>query len=499
MMGSSSFQWIDHMVLIFNRHYLFGLLIVVALLAMYYGSIIGTYGYADDYPMLTGAQSPNSWFHVLYSQNGRIFLGWYTKAVFQWAGSIEGLRFIRLSILLQLILMGWLVYAHLFRINVSRSYAALIAVLVVSLPPFEIMAAWAGLGITVLASALTYPAYRLITLHSDLRSGRTYIAWAAAITIMWVVFNIYQPSAMFFWFWVAADVLFQTETLRKQLIKILKLGTVFAISGMVYFTIYKAQGLVAQRTSLAGNYLEKAVWFITDAVPSTFNFHFIEWPIWTGALLLLLCIVAIVIFDPEPLRLRLARLAIVLVLLVFSYTVNLVVGESCALYRTRVALMSVAALILCYALCLTGQNIKVAGKRATAVLLIAVAMVATCKATYNVLHYIVFPQVIEYSLLRSQLRHFDPAVHRKVYFIPPPFGPALVDQHYYMEFGTPSSCLPAEWGIQQSMVVLGLQRLFPDRKNDFSLSNVVVIGNHSQADSDPTALVVDLHDLSAFR
>ena len=118
---------------------------------MFLPALIVPYAFSDDYMLLSIAdgQGPNPYFgnHIVdfATANGRPFQGILVGPVFSAAGSIDNLRFVRLIGVVGIVALALLLQTTLVRSRIRPGLAGLIAVLVCTLPAFQVYASWAVL------------------------------------------------------------------------------------------------------------------------------------------------------------------------------------------------------------------------------------------------------------------------------------------------------------------------------------------------------------------
>src|SRR5690606_30185021 len=190
------------------------------------------------------------WMQRIYDSAGRPLLGYATHTVLGWAGSVENLRFVRLGIAAQLVLLCGMVYFHLLRMGARPVLAVLTAVFIATFPPSQIQVSWATYVVMIVAAALTWVTYRLASVEAGFKSWQLYAGQLGAIFLTALVLATYQPSALFYWFWLAVEVLLVARPLRDDLWKLVRLAVPFALGGLGYYGWWKLRGLSGPRTNM---------------------------------------------------------------------------------------------------------------------------------------------------------------------------------------------------------------------------------------------------------
>ncbi len=114
------------------------------------------------------------------------------------AGTVDNLRFVRILSVLGIVALALLLYWALVRSKIARLPAALLALLVCTMPPFQLYAAWATTFAIPWAALLAGCASLLAVAGTDApRQHYDRLVWATALLV--AAFLTYQPAAMFFW------------------------------------------------------------------------------------------------------------------------------------------------------------------------------------------------------------------------------------------------------------------------------------------------------------
>src|SRR5712691_9528691 len=120
------------------------LIVALTVFGMYLPTVIVPYAFSDDYSFLWMADSrePSPQFgkNILDASaiGGRPIAGLISDLFFSTAGTIDNLRFMRLFGLIGIVALALLLNWALVRSGVQPTAAALVSVLVCSLPAFEV-------------------------------------------------------------------------------------------------------------------------------------------------------------------------------------------------------------------------------------------------------------------------------------------------------------------------------------------------------------------------
>lgn len=475
------------------------LLIAGAVLGAYASVFVANYGYADDYLLLQSSMDRPLWLQEIYERHGRPLLGYATRMAMNLAGSVQNLRLIRLGIGVQLFVLCAVACFHLMRQGAKPALAVLVAVFIATSPTFQIQVSWATYVVMAAMAALTWLTYRLASVSLRLTSWRFYAGQIGAILLTAVVMAVYQPAVAFYWFWFGAEVLLAGKPLREDLWKLVRLGVPFVLGGLAYFVWWKLQGIANPRAGLESDLLAKQGWFWGEVLPSTFNFHMFAWPWWLGVGIAAAAAIVVLVLGDGRWWARLGKMAIFALLLPGSYVANLAVQAKLPTYRTRMALMSLAALLVCYALWLAIKPLARWHRLAPVGVAALLGLVLVARASYSVNYYIVWPQSIEYALVKSQLRPLDFQKHRQVHLIHNRFVTPFTPDRYTMEFGVPTSNMPSNWLFGWAMTAMAMKELHPDRVKPYRQVEIKLFEFKRPPEPDPQAVVVDMRQLQTFR
>jgi hypothetical protein len=457
-----------------------GAVTALAIVVTFLPALIVPYGLTDDYLYLAQAEelglpSPPYTKSVLHAAvaEGRPFWGVLVKPVLSAAGTIENLRFVRVISVVGILALALLLYGTLLRSRVGRTPAALIALLVCTLPVFQLFASW-----TV---AFSLPWVALLAGCSSLlavagmdapRQHLDRLVWATALLVVAVM--TYQPAAMFFWVFLAVALVGAVADSARALRLARVHFAVAAVAAGIAFLGYKLgiwligeDAIGASRGALTDDVAGKAEWFWHWALYGSLNLFDVTWSTWLAALVATVSAGGIVLWLLRRASQPLLYIALGVILVPLTVLPNLVVEETYQfeVYRT---LVSLSALIALYfglgSLALwvmfrewlegrvSGRALLVSERVATAV---AIAFVATgvVLANRNVDTLIAEPQLRELRLLRGQVAALPEPVRNVSFVLSGPNervpGSPLSD-----EFGMPSS---TPWYPAEPLVLLLLR------------------------------------------
>lgn len=550
-------------MLAMKNHAPYLMIIALGLLAMHLPAITTVYGFADDYPLLQGSVTHQPWIHNIYISNGRAILGYLTEKSLQWAGTVDRLGLLRAFSALAQCMLGFCIYRQLIHFGRKAFHAAMMTLMVLSIPSFIFLVAWGGTYVGLnLAFFLTYLSYLCLPQEMDHRlalarlekspvpadaengretpiiekvisnSARSTVKMMLSLMISWrtnlsVIFLVgamwtYQPAALLYWFWIALELLYKPNTVRPMLTRFALALMVFFASGVGYFVIWKwslrwlTMDMDRNRTQMIGSLedlRQKWLWFIHEALPNTLYFGFIElWDLskthcWAiGAFVVGIGIVslgvALIRRRDRQILPRVVAYLLILATIPLSFIVSLVVVESYATFRTRVSMAAV--LMLLFSGAIVALLAFVFRGRWTWIghaLLAVITLGFVAKGGYNIDYYIATPQNIEYSYVVAAARQFDFTKYDNVLIISnyPRFFSIFCTNQYYAEFGLPSSCTDPSWGCIRSLFVTALQARERQLGQFQAVPNIMEEGGFFVGPIPPRTMVLDMRKLVQYR
>jgi hypothetical protein len=436
------------------------LVIAVAIFVAFLPVLIVPYGFLDDYLHLALAEHldlsrppyPPSVVEAGVAE-GRPVWGLFVRPVLALAGTIDNLRFVRIITVLGIVALALLLYSALVRSKIGRLPAALIALLVCSLPPFQLYAAFTVTFPLPWTALLAGCASLLIVAAVDgprpLRLDRL----VAPTVLLVVAILTYQPTGMFFWVLFAVALAGSVDDSRRAL----RLARAhFAVAAVAFALAYVGYRLglllvggesAAPRAGrgelLTHDFLGKAKWFVDWALFESLNLFDLTPSAWLAAFVATVAAGGIVLWLVRRASRPWLYVVLGLVLIPLAYLPNLVVEESIPwpTYRTHVALSPLIALYFCLGALAIWMTLRewLDGRVSRRVLLasegvataLAIAFVATSVvlANRNVDTLIVEPQMRELRLLRSQVAAMPDPV-QKVAFVLTGHAERQPDTHF---------------------------------------------------------------------
>ena len=444
--------------------------------------LIVPYGYGDDYMNLAladrlGLSSPPFGTRVIVqaTAEGRPFWGVLMTPVLALADTVDNLRFVRILTVAGIVALALLLYRALAHARLGRLPAVLIALLISTLPAFQLHAAftinfpipWAAL-LAGCASLLTAAA---VDGPKRLKLDRLVGATAALIAAI----LIYQPTGMYFWVFLAIALVGSLDdpprAVRLARAHFALGAAALALSYLGYKLCLLLVGDDAPRAFrgalLTEGFVDKARWFGRWALYLSLNLYDLTPSVWLATLVALVAAGGIGLWLIRRTTRPYLFAALALVLVPLSYLPNLVVEESIPwpTYRTYASLSSLIALYFCLgalAMWVTfrewlGQRVSrralIGSERAAAALAVAFVAMGVVSAARNVNGLIVQPQWRELKLLRSEVAALPHRVRHVAFVLS---GPAEREPgtHFGSEFGAPST---TDWPTPEALTLLLLR------------------------------------------
>ena len=444
--------------------------------------LIVPYGDADDYMSLAmaehlGLSSPpyaKSLAHYGAAE-GRPIWGVVANAAFSAAGTIDNLRYVRIISVAGILALALVLYWALVRSKLGRTPAALIALLVCTLPPFQAYAAWAVMlhasWTALLAGCASLLAVAAVDAPRRLRPERL----MGATLLLLVALLTYQSAAMFFWSsspsrwqaaWPTLGARYGWRACTSPSRPSRRVSRFSATSSGI--SLIGEDAIGASRGTLTHDVSGKAEWFWNWALYGSLNLFDITWSAWLAAFVATVAVVGIVLWVLRHATRPWLYIGLAALLVPITVVPNLVVEETYQFvaYRT---LVSLSALIALYfglgALALwvmfrewlegrvSGRALLVSERVATG---LAIAFVATgiVTANRNVDTLYAEPQLRELRLLRGQVAAMPDPVRNVAFVLSRPEAERVPGSPLSDEFGHPST---SPWYGAEPLVLLLLR------------------------------------------
>ncbi len=413
------------------------LVIALTIFGVFVPALIVPYAFSDDYPVLSIADGLGSspWFGKnivdTVAASGRPFAGLLDQLFFSTAGTIDNLRFVRLFAVVGIVALALLLHWALVRSGIKPTVAALIAVLVCSMPAFQVYGSWAVLFNVPYAALLGGGASVLAVAAVDAPRSLVLDRLQGATALLLAALLVYQPAAMFFWVFLAVALVGAVNDSGRALrLARTHFGIAAVALALAFLVVKLAVHVVGQaapnpeRNSLTHDPIGKISWFFHGPLYWSLNLFDLTPSRWLAALVATVAAVGILL----GLRHRRARplpyVAIALALIPLSFLPSLVVTENSPTYRVLVSLSSLMALYACLGALgiwlavrdwlkprVSHEALLASSRLALAVSVVFVAASAFLAAK-NVTTLVVEPQSTELRMIRSQVAALPAGVAR---------------------------------------------------------------------------------------
>jgi hypothetical protein len=410
-----------------------------------------SFGFLDDYSILTGEQTDATGTWHLYLIAGRPIAGLIFMGFFSFVHSIDQLVEIRIFSVLCLALVSILSFVGLRRLDYQRLAAWTFAIGMLWLPSTQVFASWAiqsvGSAVLLLAVLAAMSATHnldLVLEEGDRRIVR-FMRLLPAVLLLSAAVCAYQPAAMVFWPVACLLLLAPARRhwpTRKLLAAAVPVGVVGAVSCVVGYLAEQAGtawvGSSLARGALVTDIGGKVHYLISSAAPRVFDpWTLVVHPHLALATALFLAVLVPVAIGGTVAR-RLIGLAFVMVALPLSYLPSVVTAEDWPSARS----LSGAYVVPLAALTLIVQGLPSlarANAPLRAVAALAIGVVAVHAGYHGVSDYFAKPEHKELVLARSQVRPLLAGVTSPVVVVASDWTETLAPGVSLDEFGLPST------------------------------------------------------------
>jgi hypothetical protein len=406
------------------------------------------YAFSDDfYHLAMFVRMPNSFHELMVCSclQGRPMLGVVLGLAMTQIHHIADFAYMRLFGIFAASAVAVCTYA-LMRANGWRKLpAASLSVACIAVPGFQVFAAWSVTSTFILPMLGAFLAVNIAKDLGAMATMQSRFRFLLAALAQFLGICIYQPTAMFFWFFASVSLFnFEpwTKDKSRRLLNFLLVFGLASVAELVFFELAKRYlgtlGLLPGRSHLTLDIIGKLRWFVTDPLMDALNLNRLNASPRVAVVVALLISVGLLLFFRGGMHARFSQFLLAGCFVGLCYLPNLAIAENFATYRTQVAM---AALIFFYCgLAITGfaqtcfRNISATVYSAS---LVAFCLLNLLAAHYHVQNFFVTPQILELNLLKAQLHgDFGPELQKKPQFLTreDSFAPFT----RYDEFGLPS-------------------------------------------------------------
>jgi hypothetical protein len=441
--------------------------ISVTIVGMFLPTLVVVYAFTDDYPVLaiTNGLGPSHWFGSSIvnttASGGRPFAGLLDQLVFSTAGTIDNLRFVRLIGVIGIVALALLLHWALVRAGISRMAGAFIAVLVCSMPAFQVYASWAVLFNVPYAALLGGGASLVAASALDAPRQLRIDRYVGATAMLLGALLIYQPTAMFFWVFLAVALIGAArEPARTRRLVLTHFGVAASAIALAFVVQRVAIHVVGNtvpnksRNELTHDVVGKIGWFVHKPLYKSLNLFDLTPSPWLASVVAGVAMIGIVLLLRKRSASPLLHLGLGVLLIPLTYLPNLVVKENFPSYRSQGSLSSLIALYFCLGALGIWLSIRDRVPRAASRLaLVAATAFVTASAFFaakNVTTLFAEPQSIELRMIRSQVAALPPGVSR-IGFVGTAYYWGATEFVVIDEFGLPSTS--QLWTLEPSVLL----------------------------------------------
>ncbi len=328
------------------------LIICLSLLALYTPAVTLAYGLKDDYTFLASAHGyaygglaePAS-----STRLGRPLFGLVTSALYTALPDVESLWIARALAIVGMALFAVILYRALGRL-LQTTAAALIAVFICSMPPFQVYVGWATLFCAPYSAALGALAALAAARSSD-ATRRERLRWLIAGEILLLLsLAMYQPTAMSFWLIaliLALSRRHSAESLARLIRCVVAIGVPAMIGAylMLKIGVWTLGAASPQRSGLLGDIPAKLRW-VPEPIGLALNlFNMPQATVFAVAVALAVSAGVVLFCRDCTGRTRTTILLIVALTVPLSFAPSLLSQESYATFRTVGPLTATFALL----------------------------------------------------------------------------------------------------------------------------------------------------------
>ena len=377
------------------------------------------------------------------------------------------LWFVRLFSITGIILLGFAFHWALVRAGLGRRSAVLAVVLLLTLPAYQVYAAWAVLATAPWAALLGFIGGVIATdALVGHKGGQLATRLALAAVVLLAALLMYQPAAMMFWVSVAdCAPLCRLWCRKRGEYSGAAWSSPAVAAALAYVALELSLAISGWDESSRGALIEhpgsKASWFLYIAMPRALGLHYLgQYP--SGALSVA---VASVMLLGLALRARgdlkyAVRLGLAAAALVpLAYAPSLVVEENWATFRTQIALSTLLGLYFVVSVIEIGRftlerlggagpRVRRSARLVTTITAVAAVVLAIVAAHANLRHRFIQPETQELAMIRRQLAAIPGRTVSRVVFR------QAASSANGDEFGFPSSA--ASW-VPEPVVALVLR------------------------------------------
>ncbi|HEU0303754.1 MAG TPA: hypothetical protein VFR32_04160 [Gaiellaceae bacterium] len=457
-----------------SRHAWLLAVVAIALACIFLRALTESYAFTDDYAILFVADGMGSslWFgdSVIgtVSASGRPLAGLLDEIAFSAAGTIDNLRYVRLVGIAGIVALAVVLHWALVRSRIAPAPAALIAVLMCSLPPFLVYGSWAVLFNAPYAALLGGGASLLAVAGLEGPRGLLVDRLIGSTALLLAALLVYQPAAMFFWVFLAVALVGTVPHLSRAYRVTWAHAAIAGVALSLAFVVRQLAVHLQERAPNAdddvftSDVAGKLSWFVREPLYWSLNLFEVKPSPWLAAFVAAVATVGIVLGLRHHRARTVPYVAIAIALVPLSLLPNLVVTGTTPTYRMMGSLSALVALYFCLgALGLwlalrawlrprVNDRSFLQLERLGLVASVGFVAAAVVFAARNVTNLIVEPQRAELRTIRSQVAAL-PAGTTKIGFVVIEWYHGFTRRYISDEF-IPSSSKP--WTAEPAVLLV---------------------------------------------
>lgn len=475
---------------------------------VYWQTVFHDYGMRSDYSHLRVSREDPSHLVKLYAAQGRPLYGAMLETSYAITNDVEGLKWLRLSSVLLLTLLGLVLWRQLYQSGWNEVQAAGIGLGVLLLPSAQVLAAWGSGWAQALTLLLAMAGFSAVETEIE-RGGLKRVVALLGGCMIYAAAGLIGPSAVLFALVPMAGALL-ARTGREPMSDIawsaIHVATLLAgllagwatVQGLLSNGVFDEAGGLHLET----NPFTKLAWFLANPLPNALALFAINDDFHTGLLIYwgtVALVLAFLIFayrkvtaggDPGVKR-RWRYCLVALPLLASGIT--FIAAERSGTYRVLFAICGLVLVLVAYSFRALVLGEKVKPWRHYSLLALIWGAIAYA-AHHNAYTLLAEPQGREWEIVRSTVLRgsFNKAV--RIFIVTPGVDDRSTDRTYGDEFGSLSSADPQ---VAEEMVKTALRERFGDRLPKGG-SYTLATGTAEPAESEYD-LLIDLRRLKSFR
>jgi hypothetical protein len=448
------------------KNFLLFLSILLALSAIYLPTLQMQYLHHDDFRFWEKmpAAFPGHPFYDIDLMTGRPLGAYIIIALDSMVKAVEDLNIIRFLTILQLSLCGSLYAAFLRSYFPNTIITSLIAIVVLTLPPFEILISYAANCATVPSVLLSLGAalcVNNIPLTKPFYRSFLHINTPRAIVLLFMALLIYPSTAAFYWVIATTIYLFSqpkpADFPAQRLLNLFCIG--LGTTALYGFYLKAVKNSFTQHMGnsynpyvLTQDWLGKIKWFLREPLLNGLNLWNI-FPRRSIAITIVVFITATWLLTIGATKgqtnkslkrkylFMLSKLGVLVSLMLLSFLPNLLSATDAAFYRCCTGPSVIVLLLLIWAL---NRWLAFAPQRLRNTFMTAILFLGSfygiIQARINVVYYRIIPSQTEFHYILEHIQQADLSRYKKILIIPAQQFPA----ERYDEFVTSSSRYPQD-------------------------------------------------------